>query len=302
MRFPQFRGTGVALVTPFVDGEIDFQALENIIEHCIAGGVEYLVSLGTTGESVTLTTKECHQVVDFTLKVVADRLPVVVGMFGGNNTANLVERIQQFDFSGCAGILSSNPSYNKPTQEGIFQHYMSIAEVCPVPIIIYNVPGRTSSNMSAQTVVKLAKASEKFVAIKEASASLTQAAEILKHKPKDFMLLSGDDPTALPLIALGGQGVISVIGNAYPAAFSDMVRAALNGDMDTASKLHLDLFDLHQWLYIEGNPAGIKGALELKKLCRRDVRLPLTALSDLNYRHLWAEMRQVRASLALKTS
>ncbi|MEO1515521.1 MAG: 4-hydroxy-tetrahydrodipicolinate synthase [Bacteroidota bacterium] len=300
MRHQQFRGTGIALVTPFKNGKIDYKSLKRVIEHCVSGGVEYLVSLGTTGESVTLSTEECREVVDFTLKTLDGRLPLVVGMFGGNNTAVLVKRLQNFDFSGCAGILSSNPSYNKPSQEGIFRHYMAVAEASPVPVIIYNVPGRTSSNMSAETIVKLAHASDKFVAIKEASGSMTQASDILKHKPDDFMLLSGDDPTALAFIAQGGDGVISVIGNAYPGPFSDMIRAALNNEWATARKLHLDLYDLHKWLYVEGNPAGIKACLETMNLCRKELRLPLVPLSEANVQQLRQEMRRIANSLAVK--
>ena len=296
---PQFRGTGVAVVTPFLsDGKIDFDALEKILEYQIQGGVDYIVSLGTTGEAVTLSSQECMDVFDFTKKVVNGRLPIVAGLFGRNDTAALVEKIKEFNFEGFAGMLSSSPSYSKPTQEGIFQHYMKIAEVSPVPIIIYNVPGRTASNVSAETIVRLAHASEKFVAVKEASGDVVQGMKIIKNKPQHFSVLSGDDPTCLPLIACGGDGVISVIANAYPKAFSGMINAGLEGDLKTANHINEALLDVHQWLYCEGNPVGIKGAMEILGFCKRDVRLPLVQLSESNLQNLKAEME--RADEALK--
>mgnify|MGYP000524399158 CR=1 FL=1 len=226
MKQVQFRGTGVALVTPFRNGEIDYAAFENIIEHTLQGGVDYVVPLGTTGEAVTLSSQECRDVLDFTIKIVNKRVPIVAGFFGHNDTAALVKKISTYNFEGISAILSSSPAYSKPSQEGIYQHFMRIAEVSPVPIIIYNVPGRTSSNLTAETILRLAKASEKFVAIKEASGDLVQAMQILKNKPTHFQVLSGDDPTAMPMVACGGDGVISVIANAYPRTFSDMIRAA----------------------------------------------------------------------------
>ena len=295
----QFRGTGVALVTPFKDGEIDWKSLRNIIEHCIEGGVDYLVSLGTTGEAITLSAAECRKILDFTIEVNAGRLPLVAGYFGRNNTHYLVEATKSFNFKGIDAILSSSPSYNKPTQEGIYQHYMALAEVSPVPIIIYNVPGRTSSNISAETIVRLANASKKFAAVKEASGDLVQGAKIIKHKPDHFLVLSGDDPTALPLISCGAEGVISVIANALPAPFSDLIRSALNGNIATARNLHLQMLDLHQWLYAEGNPVGIKGALEVLGLCSREVRLPLVPMTGPNFTRLKAEMQ--RMSVTSKT-
>ena len=293
MKKQQFNGTGVALVTPFKGGEVDYSSLGRIIEHTINGGVDYLVSLGTTGESVTLDSEECRKVLDFTIKINAGRVPLVAGLFGSNNTAALCEKIKSFDFEGIDGILSSSPSYNKPTQEGIYQHYMKIADVCPVPVIIYNVPGRTSSNVLPETILRLANASKKFVAVKEASGDIVQGMKIIKEKPKHFSVLSGDDPTAYSLITAGGQGVISVIANAFPEQFSEMVRAALIGDMDMANELNLQLLDIHPWLYIDGNPAGIKAALEILKLCNRDVRLPLVSIQERNFLNLKKEMEKV---------
>ena len=289
----RFRGTGVALVTPFKNGGIDWEDLEKIIEHVIAGGVEFLVSLGTTGESVTLSETEQREVLDFTIKTNRGRLPLVAGVFGGNNTAALVEKIQQFTFDGIDALLSSNPSYNKPGQEGIFQHYMALAEVSPKPIIIYNVPSRTASNMTAETTLRLANASEKFLGIKEASDDIYQVMKIIKGKPKDFLVLSGDDFITLPLIAAGGDGVISVIANTVPRPFTDMVRAALRHDMATAQQLNLKLLELYKLLFLEGNPVGVKAAMELQGLCSREVRLPLVPMSEFGVHQIMAELEKL---------
>jgi 4-hydroxy-tetrahydrodipicolinate synthase len=302
MKQQQFRGTGVALVTPFDGGEVDFSSLAKIIEHTINGGVDYLVSLGTTGESATLNSKECRKILDFTIKINAGRVSLVAGVFGGNNTAALVEKIKNFDFTGIDGILSSSPAYNKPTQEGIYQHYMKIAKVCPKPIIIYNVPGRTASNILPETILRLANASRKFVAVKEASGDLIQGMKIIKEKPAHFSVLSGDDPTAFSLITTGGQGVISVVANALPEQFSEMVKAALNGDINTARQLNLQLLDLHPWLYIDGNPAGIKAALEILHFGNREVRLPLVPIRERNFLNLKKELEKVLSKDKSKVS
>lgn len=294
----RFRGTGVAVITPFQEnGKIDYDALEKILEYQIEGRVDYIVSLGTTGEAVTLSSQECLDVFDFTKKIVSGRKPIVAGLFGRNDTAALVEKIKTFNFDGFSGILSSNPSYTKPSQEGIFQHYMKIAEISPLPIIIYNVPGRTSSNINAETLVRLANGSEKFVAVKEASGDLIQGMKIIKDKPDHFAVLSGDDPTCLPLIACGGEGVISVIANSHPHAFSNMVNAALDGDFKTANQINEALMDIHQWLYCEGNPVGIKGAMELLGFCKRNVRLPLVQLSNNNFTNLKTEIEKTEIAL-----
>jgi 4-hydroxy-tetrahydrodipicolinate synthase len=289
----RFRGTGVALVTPFKNGQIDWEDLEKVIEHVIAGGVEFLVSLGTTGESTTISEDEHRQILDFTIKVNRGRLPLVAGIFGGNNTAVLVEKIQSFNFEGIDALLSSNPAYNKPGQEGIFRHYMALAEVSPRPIIIYNVPSRTASNMTAETTLRLANASEKFLGVKEASDDIYQVMKIIKGKPKDFLVLSGDDFITLPLIASGGDGVISVIANTTPRPFTDMVRAALRQDMPTAQRLNLKLLELYKLLFIEGNPVGVKAAMELQGLCSREVRLPLVPMSEQGVHLIMAELEKV---------
>lgn len=270
-----FKGTGVALVTPFENGFIDYDGLERLINHNIEGGVEFLVSLGTTGESVTLSKREKHAVLDFTVNTVAGRVPVVAG-FGGNNTAAVIEDIKSYHFKGISGILSASPAYNKPTQEGIYQHFMAIAEVAPCPIILYNVPGRTASNMSAATTLRLANASDKFVAVKEASGNLAQCMQIVQgEKPAYFSVLSGDDNLTLPMLACGMDGLISVVGNAYPAPYSDMVRAGLKGDFATAKTIHYRFMDLVDLLFVDGNPAGIKKTLSCLNICGQEVRLPL---------------------------
>ncbi|HNL38639.1 MAG: 4-hydroxy-tetrahydrodipicolinate synthase [Saprospiraceae bacterium] len=285
----RLKGTGVALVTPFRNGSIDWESLERIIEHVIAGGVEFLVSLGTTGESVTTSDAEHREILDFTIKVNRGRLPLVAGVFGGNNTAAMVEKIKSFNFEGIDALLSSNPAYNKPGQEGIFHHYMDLAEVSPLPIIIYNVPSRTSSNMTAETTLRLAHASDKFIGVKEASDDIYQVMKILKGRPADFLVLSGDDFITLPLIAAGGDGVISVIANSLPRPFTDMVRAALRYDMPTAQNLNFKLLELYKLLFLEGNPVGVKAAMELQGLCSRDVRLPLVPMSEQGVHLMMAE-------------
>lgn len=290
------RGTGVALITPFdPSGQIDFPALSKIIHHCIRGDVEYLVSMGTTGEAVTLSLEERYAVMAYTVKEAAGKVPVVVGI-GGNNTAELCHELQQLDTTGISAILSSSPAYNKPSQEGIYQHYMKLAEISPLPIIIYNVPGRTASNILPETCLRLAHSSSQFIAVKEASGDLTQATKILKDRPQNFLVLSGDDPLALGLIGIGGDGVISVIANAYPKHFSDMIRAALNNQYREAQQLNFKLFDLHKWLYIEGNPVGIKAAAHYLGLCSNDFRLPLAAMSAPNFEKLKVEMDKINPS------
>ena len=276
----RFRGLGVALVTPFrSNGQIDYAGLEKLIDHQIAGGVDYVVSMGTTGESVTLTKAEKKELLAQTIGFVRNRVPVVLGV-GGNNTAEVVESLNSFDMDGVDAILSVSPYYNKPTQEGIYQHYKAIAQVALRPIILYNVPGRTGSNMTAETTLRLAKDFKNIIAIKEASANLDQMGRILKHKPKDFMLISGDDALTLPIIALGGEGVISVVGNALPYEFSLLVHAALKGDLATARREHLRLIEVIDLLFVEGNPGGIKETLKILGICGSTMRLPLVNISE----------------------
>lgn len=283
----RFRGLGVALVTPFrTNGGIDYAGLEKLLEHQITGGVDYVVSMGTTGESVTLTKDEKKQLLATTVELVRNRVPVVLGV-GGNNTAEVIETLGSFEMDGVDGILSVSPYYNKPTQEGIYQHFKAIAQVSLRPIILYNVPGRTGSNMSAETTVRLAKDFSNVVAIKEASGNIDQMGMILKHKPKDFMLISGDDTLTLPAIAIGGAGVISVIGNALPAETSALVHAALKGDLATARKEHLRLIEIIGLLFAEGNPGGIKYVLKSLGICGDHMRLPLVNISEATEKKLY---------------
>lgn len=283
----RFRGLGVALVTPFrPNGGIDYAGLEKLIEHQIAGGVDYVVSMGTTGESVTLTKDEKHELLAQTIAFVRNRVPVVLGV-GGNNTAEVIAALNSFEMDGVDAILSVSPYYNKPTQEGIYQHYKAIAQVALRPIILYNVPGRTGSNITADTTLRLARDFKNIIAIKEASGNLDQMGAILKHKPADFMLISGDDTLTLPAIAIGGVGVISVVGNALPMETSTLVNAALKGDLATARKEHLRLLEIINLLFVEGNPGGIKYVLKVLGICGDHMRLPLVNISEATEKKLY---------------
>ena len=296
MRYQQFKGTGVALITPFLaDTTIDWESLERCIEHVITGGVEYIVSLGTTGEAITLTSRECQQVFDFTVDKSKGRVPVVAGWFGANSTSHLLERLKNVDLRRAEAILASSPAYNKPSQEGIYLHYMEVAKASPVPVILYNVPSRTSSNVAPETIVRLSDASDKFVGIKEASGNLVQAQYIIKHRAsEDFLVLSGDDQITLGMVACGGDGVISVIANSHPKEFSGMVRAALKNNFAQARVLNNLLHDIHPLLYCEGNPVGIKAAMDIIGLCENYLRLPLTPMGKSNYDKLALEIQKAR--------
>jgi len=274
-KYSKFVGTGVAIVTPFSkDGNVDFKGLTSLIEHLIKGKVEYLVVLGTTGESAVLTKDEKSAVINHVVDTVEGRVPLVLGI-GGNNTQEVVDTIKHSNLKGFSAILSVSPYYNKPSQEGIYQHYKMIAGVSPLPIILYNVPGRTMSNMTSETTLRLANDFKNIIAIKEASGNVEQCMRIIKNKPKDFLVISGDDNLTLPLIAAGADGVISVIANAYPKDFSEMVRQALAGNIAQAQKLHYKTFEITEQLFADGNPGGVKIALELLKVCGSNVRLPL---------------------------
>ncbi len=273
------KGTGVALVTPFnSDYSIDYNSLANIVEHCINGGLEYLVVLGTTGEGPTLSKEEKKQVFAFVAKQAAGRIALVAGI-GGNDTLEVIHTLNGFDKTGYSAILSVSPYYNKPNQEGIYLHYMALAKVAPLPIIIYNVPGRTGMGMSAATTLRLAHASDKFIAIKEASGNPEIFMDIIKGKPANFSLISGDDNLTVPFMAVGMVGVISVIAQAYPREYSDMVRMALAGNFTEASKLHFKLYDLMKAIFADGNPGGIKVLLQNLGLCKNVVRLPLAPVN-----------------------
>lgn len=282
----KFRGLGVAMVTPFnQSGEIDFPAVEKLVNYLIGGGVDYLVVLGTTGESVVLSDAEKSELVRFVVSKNKGRVPVVVGM-GGNNTASIISSIKKFDFAGVDGLLSVTPYYNKPTQKGLELHYKAIAGETNLPIILYNVPGRTGVNMTAETTLKLAKEVKNVIAVKEASGNLIQQAYILRDRPKDFLLISGDDGLVLPQIGLGFDGVISVVGNVIPKEFSSLIKFAMVGDYDKARDIHYKIIELIDTLFVEGNPAGAKAALEIKGIIKNNLRLPLASVSDNTYKKL----------------
>ncbi|MFN7585131.1 MAG: 4-hydroxy-tetrahydrodipicolinate synthase, partial [Bacteroidota bacterium] len=275
----QLRGTGVAIVTPFDEKEqIDFPALGNIINFLIKGGVEYIVSLGTTGETPVLDKSEKKDILQFTYETVAGRIPVVAGI-GGNYTKAVIQELEQLPLDKAAAILSVSPAYNKPSQEGIYLHYRSVAESSPQPILLYNVPGRTGRNMTADTTLRLATLSN-VVGIKEASGMMDQCAVILQEKPENFLVISGDDALSLPLLAAGMDGVISVAANAYPAAFSSMVRYCLAGNFDQARIINNRLLPVYDLLFAENNPAGVKAFLHLQGLLKNQLRLPLVPLSQ----------------------
>lgn len=273
-------GTGVALITPFKDDfTIDIDALHRVVNFSIDGGIEYLVVLGTTAENATLSEEEKELVIRTVIEVNAGRLPLVLGV-GGNNTLNVVEELRTRDLSAFVAVLSVSPYYNKPSQEGIYQHFKAVSEASPIPVILYNVPGRTSSNMLPATVLRLANDFENIVAIKEAAGDLVQAMQLLKNKPKDFLVISGDDMIALPVVLAGGAGVISVIGQGFPKEFSEMIRLGLNRKVDDAFKLQYLLADCIDMIFEQGNPAGIKEVFSILGITENVVRLPLVSVDE----------------------
>ena len=276
----KFHGTGVALVTPFnTDGSVDYQGLKKLINHLVDGGIDYLVSLGTTGETATLSKAEKKKVWDFTAEINDNRLPLVAGI-GGNDTYVIGDAIKTFENNNYSAVLSVSPYYSKPTQEGIYQHYKYLSELSELPMILYNVPGRTGSNMSPETTCRLAHDFKNIIATKEASGSFDQFNAIMRDKPADFLLISGDDPIALPMIAIGAVGVISVVGNALPKQLSDMIRLCLKGDYTAALPTHLSLLEITRLMFAEGNPAGVKSVLKTLNICDDVVRLPLVKASS----------------------
>ncbi len=288
------RGTGVALVTPFKNKEVDFDALQKLVNHVIDGGVEHLISLGTTGESATLGTEEKHEVLQATVQYAAGRASVIAG-FGGNNTAAVIKAIENAPLDGVSAILSVSPYYNKPTQNGIVKHYTAIADAAPLPIILYNVPGRTRSNIEAKTTIELSQ-QQNIIGIKEASGDLGQCMHIVNDRPQGFEVVSGDDNLTLPMLSFGMDGVISVIANAFPREYSDMVRLGLNGDFEAAKKLHFKVLRFIDLLFAEGNPGGVKAALEILGICSEEVRLPLAPVSSTLYEALETEMKKIQSS------
>lgn len=276
----KFIGTGVALVTPFKsDFSVDVEALKKIVDFVIDGGVEYLVVLGTTAESATLSKEEKELVITTIVGANKGRLPLVLGV-GGNNTAEVVAELKTRDLSGFDAILSVSPYYNKPTQEGIYQHFKAVAEASPIPVILYNVPGRTASNMLPSTVIRLANDFENVIAIKEAAGDIVQAMKLIQHAPKDFLVISGDDMVTLPMVLAGGAGVISVIGEGFPKEFSEMVRLGLNRKVDEAYQLHYKLAEAIDMIFEQGNPAGIKEVFKALGLSENTVRLPLVSVNE----------------------
>lgn len=272
-------GTGVALVTPFKeDGSVDYKGLERLVEHQIENGINYLVVLGTTGEPATLSFEEKEQVKQCIVNVNKGRIPLVLGI-GGNNTASVVGDILSTDLSEYAAVLSVSPYYNRPTQEGLYQHFSAIAKVSSKPIIVYNVPGRTGSNMEPDTVIRLAEDFENIIGVKEAKGDIVQALRLIKNKPDNFMVISGDDMIALPMVLAGGAGVISVIGQAFPKDFSTLIQHGLKGEMASANTLNYKLMDAIDLIFEEGNPGGIKTVLDSLQICSKHVRLPLVASS-----------------------
>lgn len=292
----KLRGMGVALVTPFKqDGEIDFDALKRLVEYQITNGTDYLVVLGTTAETPTLTEEEKEAVIQTIVSIVHGRVPLVLGM-GSNNTQSLVKKIRTSDFNGIDALLSVTPYYNKPSQEGLYRHYEAIAKASKLPIILYNVPGRTGVNMLAETTLRLAHDFPNIVAIKEASGNFTQIDEIIKNKPERFSVISGDDGITYPLLTLGAVGVISVIGNAFPYEFSRMVRLALNGDYQHALLIHHQFTELIKLLFVEGNPAGVKSMLAAMGFIENRLRLPLVPTTITTYE----KIRRVLDQLDIK--
>ncbi|WP_316765189.1 4-hydroxy-tetrahydrodipicolinate synthase [Pedobacter frigiditerrae] len=291
----KFHGTGVALVTPFnTDGSVDYQRLKKLINHLVDGGIDYLVSLGTTGETATLSKDEKKKVWDFTAEINNGRLPLVAGI-GGNDTLVIGNAIKTFENNNYSAVLSVSPYYSKPTQEGIYQHYKYLSELSELPIILYNVPGRTGSNISAETTCRLAHDFKNVIATKEASGSFEQFNQIMRDKPEDFLLISGDDPIALPMISIGAVGVISVVGNALPQQLSDMIRLCLKGDFAKALPAHLSLLEITRLMFAEGNPAGVKAVLKQLNICDDVVRLPLVKASSALNKSLAVQLESLSA-------
>lgn len=272
-------GTGVALVTPFhKQGTIDFGSLGRLIEHTITNGVNYLVVLGTTGEAVTLSKDEKNAIIQFVKEQVSGRVPIVMGL-GGYNTQDLIDCLKVFDLEGIDAILSVTPYYNKPTQRGLYLHYKHISSASPLPVILYNVPGRTSVNLKPETTLELARDFDNIIGIKEASGNFSQIMDIIRNRPKGFLVISGDDAITMPLIASGADGVISVVANAYPATFSKMVKAAMEGKIDEARRLHYLLLPFIESLFADGSPGGIKAALDQMKIVQNNLRLPVVKVN-----------------------
>jgi 4-hydroxy-tetrahydrodipicolinate synthase len=292
----KFRGTGVAIVTPFKnDFSIDFAALGRVINHVITGGVNYIVAMGTTGEPATLTKDEKKALISYVVEVVDNRVPLVVGI-GGNNTQEVINLVRQSNLTGVDGILSVAPYYNKPSQKGLFQHFKAIATSCPLPIIIYNVPGRTSCNISSDTCLELAHAFDNIVAVKEASGDISQIMKIIKGKPENFNVISGDDMMTIPIIAAGGIGAISVLANAFPAQTSELVGHALKNNFKSARDIQFRFIEMTELLFADGNPSGVKAMLSIRNICLNNLRLPLVPVSRTVYSRIQKAIEEIDKS------
>mgnify|MGYP001287831145 CR=1 FL=1 len=289
----KFRGTGVAIVTPFKnDSSLDFAALGRVINHVIDGGVNYIVAMGTTGESVTLNKDEKKAIVSYVVEIIDNRVPVVIGI-GGNNTQEVINCIRHSNLTGVDGILSVAPYYNKPNQRGLFQHFKEIATCSPIPVIMYNVPGRTCSNISSDTCLELANECENIVAVKEASGDIAQIMRIIKGKPDNFSVISGDDMMTIPIIALGGSGVISVIANAFPAETCELVAYSLKSNVKSARDIQLRFLEMTELLFIDGNPSGVKAMLNIMNICQNSLRLPLVPVNRTIYTRIQKAIEEI---------
>jgi 4-hydroxy-tetrahydrodipicolinate synthase len=289
----KFKGTGVAIVTPFKnDSSIDFAALGRVINHVITGGVNYIVALGTTGESVTLSKDEKKAIISYVVEVVDNRVPLVVGI-GGNNTQEIINSVRHSVLTGVDGILSVAPYYNKPSQKGLFQHFKAIATSSPLPLIIYNVPGRTSCNITSDTCLELAHSCDNIVAVKEASGDISQIMRIIKGKPDSFSVISGDDMMTIPIIAAGGTGVISVLANAFPAQTSELINHSLKNNFKSAREIQFRFLEMIELLFIDGNPSGVKAMLNIMNICQNNLRLPLVPVSRPVYTRIQKAIEEV---------
>ncbi|HVN59489.1 MAG TPA: 4-hydroxy-tetrahydrodipicolinate synthase [Bacteroidales bacterium] len=290
----KLKGTGVAIITPFKnDMSIDFAAFGKVVNHVINGGVNYIVVMGTTGESATLTRDEKKAVICYILEAIDGRVPLVVGI-GGNNTQEIINQVRSMDFAGVDAILSVSPYYNKPSQRGIFQHFKAIATCSPVPVIVYNVPGRTGSNISAETCLQLAHECENIAGVKEASGNFEQIMKIIMGKPESFMVISGDDMNTLPVIAAGGSGVISVLANAFPADWSEMVNQSLKSNFKTAREIQFKYLEMLELLFTDGSPGGVKAMMNILNLCQNTLRLPLVPVSRTIYTRIQKAIEEIK--------
>lgn len=302
MKDNRFTGLGVAMVTPFKsDTSIDFDSLKKLTEYLINGGVDFLVVLGTTGETPTISDQERYAILDFVIKTANKKLPIVAG-FGGNDTGHILRAFDEYPLDGVDAILSVTPYYNRPNQAGLYKHYAAIAERCEKPIILYNVPSRTGANLEAETVINLATNFDNIVAVKEASGNIPQCMDILKNRPDDFVFLSGDDNITFPLMSLGGDGVISVIGNAYPTEFGDMVHLSMDKNWAAAQAKHYELLKIMQLIFKDGNPAGVKAILKLKQICGDTLRLPLANVRPSVFVEIEKEVEQLTQIHSLEKS